>query len=522
MQFLGVDVMALFFTKNHCRLVLSLAGAMLGLSITACAPVTFDTLPPEPKNSSYSTFFKLSVSEINIYQTPLGANNTAVAFQVLDSSKNHVANLQASDLIITENGTVVPPFRLNSNSKKIVQTVDIVFAVDITGSMASTIESAKTRLIDFVTKSRANGTHSRMCLVTFGDRTIKKCDHFYDNDPADPKTESQVKELISEISKLRALTGIDDPGGNDLNENPMRALIDASTAPWKSDAQRFVILITDDGFLYSPGNQGAVGNTAPVYNEVIQAIQSSQMQVFAATPSLAGYNLPFSGVPGIVAASGGEWFSFYSLISGKITLDTILNRIVNRLQTTYLAEYSLDDKSALDPARPLSQRKIEIRLANGQAYSVTIQSVQSNLPNGREPYKNRWMLTDKKMKKETISVRLNGRRLNGGYTITSEGEIVFDTPPPPESKIQVHYRNNAIRDAIQIEPIILPGTINPNAVTAILNGIETKDLEIIKTLDGTYSLRLPDSVFAENDPFGIQYADGLSVQVRLQEPGERH
>lgn len=513
--------MSPLFTMTRCQSALAAMSALLCLSMVACSPVTFDNLPLESQNGSYSNFFKLSVSEVNIDQPRLDSNKTSIAFQVLDSNGNHVSNLKTSDLTITENGSAVPPFKLDSNSKKIVQPVDIVFAVDITGSMSSTIESAKTRLINFVQKSRANGTHSRMCLITFGDSTVKKCDRFYDNDPSDPKTDVQVKELISEISKLRAYTGIDDPGGSDLNENPMRALIDASTAPWKADAQRFVILITDDGFLYTPGNQGAVGIVAPRFSEVAQAIESSQMKVFAATPSLAGYDKPFSGLPGIVAASGGEWFNFSDLISGKITLDTILNRIVDRIQTTYVVEYTIDDKTSLDPTLPLSQRRIEVRLATGEIYTVNIQAIQSNLPNGRESYKKRWKFSDKKIRKETLSVRIDGKRLNDGFMVSDDGDLEFETPPPAGSRIQVRYRCNLLRDDIQLEPIILPADTDVDSVTAILNGIETTDLELIKTLDGTYSLRLSERILSEDDPFGIRAAEGLSIQVRLQRLNER-
>lgn len=509
------------FTMTRCRIAFVSMNAFFILSMVACSPVTFDNLPLEAQNGSYSNFFKLSVSEVNIEQPKLDTNRTSIAFQVLDLNGNHVSSLKSTDFSITENGTAVPAFKLDSNSKKIVQPVDIVFAVDITGSMSPTIESAKSRLVSFVQKSRASGTHSRMCLITFGDSTVKKCDRFYDNNPADPSTEAQVKELISEISKLRAYSGVDDPGGSDLNENPMRALIDASNAPWNADAQRFVILITDDGFLYTPGNQGAVGIAAPRFSEVTQAIQTSQMKVFAATPSLAGYDKPFSGLPGIVAASGGEWFNFNDLISGKITLDTILNRIVNRIQTTYVVEYTVDDKDSLDPTLPLSQRQIEIRLINGETYAVTVQAIQSNLPNGREPYKKRWRLSDKKIKKETLSVRVDGKRIESGFTLSDNGDLEFETPPSAGSKIQVRYRCNLIRDDIQLAPIMLPADTNLDSVVAIINGVETKDIELIKTLDGTYSLRLSDRILSEEDPFGIRDAEGLSIQVQLMRLNER-
>ena len=385
------------FSINYKNLILG-----LGLVFFAsCNKTHFQLVDQESQKFQsgdfFESFFKMNNSVASFEQPQLESNETQAAFQVALADGTNVPDLKVTDFTILENGQPISDFKLQSNSTTIKQSVDIIFAVDVTGSMSPTIESAKTRLISFVQKSRLNGTHSRMCLITFGDRTVKNCDRFYDNNPDDPSTIDQVNELISEISKLKALTGSSDPGGSDLNENPMRALIDASKAPWNENSQRFVILITDDGFLYSPGNSGNVGALAPKYNEVSEAIEKSQMKVFAATPSLAGYNKPFKGEPGVVEFSKGEWFNFKDLISGKITLDTILNRILNRVQTTYLLQYTLDENSGsgLDLTLPLKKRKIEILLQNGVHANLNMLSLQSNLPDGRKPYQKKFKLADK-------------------------------------------------------------------------------------------------------------------------------
>ncbi len=464
----------------------------------------------------YENFFKMDSSVATYEQPQLESNDTQAAFQVSLPDGTSISDLKASDITLTENGQAITDFKFQSNSLTTIQSVDIVFAVDVTASMSKTIESAKTRLINFVKKSRASGTHSRMCLITFGDYTVKNCDRFYDNNPDDPATEAQVNELISEISKLKALTGASDPGGSDLNENPMRALIDASKAPWKENSQRFVILITDDGFLYSPGNQGSVGPLAPKFAEVSEAIEKSQMKVFAATPSLPGYNKPFQGAVGVVQFSQGEWFNFSDLISGKITLDTILGRILKRIQTTYLVQYTLDENSGLDSTLPLKKRKIEVTLQNGTRGVLTVLSIQSNLPDGRKPYQKKFKLADKNIKKDSVVVKVDDVVVTSGITLTPENEIDFDKPPKAKSKIVVTFKYNDIKDSLQLTPIIIKQTgLDADSLVVTLNGTEAakKDIEVKVTLEGYLSVQLADSCFTEKDPYALRANNGVVISV---------
>lgn len=497
----------------------------VSLSMTACAPVAFDATTlassDDGQNELYSNYFKLGVSQIEFTQPQLDANDTQVSFQVVLPDGSHITDLKKNDFEILENGRSIPGFQLKSNSKKIEQAVDIVFAVDITGSMEPTIESAKMRLISFVNKSRANGHHTRMCLVTFGDFTVKKCDRFYDNNPNDPKTEAQVKELISEISKLQALRGVNDPGGLDLNENPMRAIIDAAGSPWQEKSERFLIMITDDGFLYSPGNTGDVGQLAPRYTEVMNALQASQMKVFAATPSLAGYNRRFGNSPGIVEASLGEWFNFNGLINGSITLDTILNRIIDRVQTNYLVDYKIDESMGFDPTVPLTDRKIEIKLKDSRTASVLVQTVQSNLPNGRSSYKKNFTITSdsssgKRIHRKSLKVFVNGARTES-FSLREDGSLEFDHAPPAMAKIEAYYQYESIKDSLNISNIFLKGDLISSEADLVitLNSIivAMEDYSLVKTLEGDYSIRLSESVLSEDDPYRIREFEGLKVRV---------
>lgn len=492
------------------------------LVLAGCAPQKFtneeivantgSNFPPDQE--VLSNFYKLSDSQLDFQQDSLDENRTTLTFQVLKPDGTYVTDLQASDFVVTENKVPVTQFQFSSNSQSIVQTVDIVLAVDVTGSMASTIESAKTRLINFVKTSRDRGYHTRLCLLTFGDYVVQNCNKFYDNDPSDPTTLVQVTELISEITKLKALQGSQDPGGHDWNENPMRALIDASKAPWATNSQRFVILMTDDGFLYSPGNSGEVGSLAPLYPDVLAAIASSQMRIFAATPSLAGYNSAFKGQPGIVEASQGEWFRFSDLISGQITLDTILNRILVNAKTTYSVEYVADTNSQLDPSLPLSKRKIEVTLRPGLVGTVVAQTLQSNLPDGRPSYRKDWKLTDKKIKKKSLHVKINGIEIFSGFKV-EDGDLIFDIPAIKGAKITVSFEYEDIKDGLIFTPVILSANEDLNRIIVTLNGVEATPADLVfeKSLEGNWSLSPSDRVFEAQDPYQILAHKGLEFKV---------
>ncbi|MFN7728086.1 MAG: hypothetical protein ACK5P7_02905 [Bdellovibrio sp.] len=490
--------------------------------LCACAPQKFENLDgdsivdlPDPLNNDVSSnFFKLSDSSTVFEQSNLDENRTSTSFQVQLADGTYVNDLRRSDLNLTENGITVNDFVLSSNSQSIVQTVDIVFAVDVTGSMTPTIESAKTRLINFVNSTRARGYHTRMCLVTFGDYTVQKCNKFYDNNPADPATETQVQELISEITKLRALKGAEDPGGSDFNENPMRAVIDSAAAPWGETSQRFMILITDDGFLYSPGNAGSVGNLAPRWNEVLAAVQTSQMKIFAATPSLAGYDKKFSGQAGLVEASGGEFFLFNNLINGSITLDTILNRIISRVKTTYLAQYTADTVPGLDPTLELSKREIKVTLRSGLTATIVSQTKQSNIPSGRPEYIKSWKLSDKAILPGSLRVKVNGNEIDEGYSVVA-GSLVFLVPPVKGAKIDVSFQYASLKDALQFSPIVLNAKEDLNALSILINGVKAKGPDIVfeRTLEGQWTIRPSERVLSEADSFQIRKNGGLLIKV---------
>lgn len=326
-----------------------------------------------------------------------------------------------------------------------------------------------------------------------------------------------MTELISEITKLKALSGTQDPGGSDFDENPLRALIDAAAAPWQSLNQRFTILVTDAGFLYSPGNSGAVGKLAPTYVELKAALAQSQMKVFAATPSLAGYNKKFGRELGVVELSGGEWFNYKDLVKGTITLDSILNRILFDLNTTFVAEYTVDEQSGLDATLPLEKRKPEVVVKNQPTAIVTSILLKSNLPNGRKQYETEFKLSDKKINSSSLKVKVNDVEVSN-YKLLTDGKIKFNSAPAANSTIKVEYQFDQLTDAILIEPLQVPKSVKKENIEVELNGIKARrDHFSVVDTDAKYkTINLHDDVYSSDDPYRIRESGQLKVTLKYK------
>lgn len=509
--------------KSGSKTLIALIMVSSSLNLLSCSKTRF-SLGSNSSLSNPTLFentFKTESSEVQYVQANSEENQTQLSFQV-ENSSGLLQNLLKSDIRVTENGVPVTDFTLNKNSVTHVTTADIIFAVDVTGSMTSTIEAAKQKLIAFVNNTRAQGYHTRMCLSTFGDYTVQKCTRFYDNDPKEASTAAQVAELISEISKLKALKGSADPGGKDLDENPMRAVIDAASAPWGSDSQRFLILVTDAGFLYSPGNSGAVGLGAPLYSEVTAAITQSQMKIFAVTPSLAGYDKPFGpkpSSPGIVAQSQGEWYKYSDLVSGKITLNTVLNKILSSINTTFLVSYVLTSQSELDPAQPLSNRSISLELTNPSLGVVKGLSITSNLPNGRVPDVKKFAIADKKVKASQLLVYVDDVLQTGGYRLIDGKQIEFNRPQKANAKIRVIYKYESVKDSITLTPIrVGVGIDKLSFLKLTINGIavDPQFYEAVAIDSNSSALNLNDNVFSLDDPFKIAETGELNISIKVK------
>lgn len=512
------------FLKNYLKNSVPLAAmaflasacAVENPSLTGVAKPVVQPSPIVSTTVSKSVFFPLVPSEFTDVQADAFTNETTILVQVEKKGTN-VKNLVKNDFIVTENGREVKDFNFSIEDTKAEQVVDIAFVVDVTGSMTPFIEAAKVRLAEFVKATRKKGYHTRMCLSTFGDYTVQKCEKFYDNDPKDT-TQAQTNELISELSKLRALKGDLDPGGKDIPENSMRALMDAGSAPWRSDAQKFVILVTDADFLYSPDKLGDIeatkGVLPPTMAEIHASLEASQVTVMAVTPRVAGYTSTFQNLSSIVEKSNGEHFLFSSVIKRPAILDDILNRIISRVEGTYKVTYNAEKFDENNSTLPIAERKIEVKLRNDKDGTVKDQKATAQYPDGRPQYKTTWKLADKDVDASDAEVTVNGKVANKtDYTITGNS-ITFNKAPAAKAKLKVSYYYVDMYANLRLEPVSLSEKVDANKLKITLNGIEVRkqDVQIASDMSKNVSITLLPSVAADNH-YKITEFQGLALKV---------
>ena len=506
-------------SRTNFLLFSSIAVVLVAFQNCAAPTMQFvDVASEDPLNAyevgnsgRYETTFKYNnIEKVSLTQDNLGLNESTLKFRV-DSAKEINLN---TDVKIYENGLPVSKYYVDANSldKSKFGNVDIALVVDTTGSMGATIESIKIRLKSFVENVYAKGSNARICISTFGDATLSKCSKFYSINSADPASEAEMATLLSQLSSLKA------NGGGDTPENPLRSLLDSLSADWVATNQQFIILVTDAPFHYAPAYKGDAGDLAPVYADVLSAFAARKINIFAATPSLAGYNMSFDATSaGIVSATGGEWFLYSDVVSGKVTFDTILDRIVKRVNSFYTLRY-ISEENSLDPKLSVASRKIRVEISGDSTSVVSDLQLVSNLPNGRADYKKEFSLTSKDFDKTKAVVKVNGvsYAYNTAFKFTADNKLLFNAAPAPGAKIDVTLTLTNLTQSVEFTSIVFANSLKDGSVYLALNGqaIDSKYYKLEKSLEGRYTMLLDDGLFVEADPLKIRSYGGLSVDIR--------
>jgi hypothetical protein len=482
-------------------------------------PVAF--APVKPVLPPFDKEFKFRTSEFTAQQPRYDENQISVLFRV-NNGQESVNKLNQRDFRVSENRAAVTNFQISSTANREQEIVDIAFVVDITQSMGPFIEAAKVTLTNFIRSARQQNYHVRMCLSTFGDFVVKKCDRFFDS-----TSDDQLAELVHELTSIRIVKGQGEIDGHqDINENPMRALTEAAKGQWSGGSKRFMILVTDADF-YSPDkpdadkapggkakafefHQSRNDTWAPPMAEVTKVIQDSQIQVFAVTPDADGYNRPLGEQPGIVQSSKGGWFLF-DLQHHTVSLEPVLKRILNRINTTYTLTYSVE-KNNLDPTLSVQNRKVEIVTDKGQ---VTAEAPKSTKLEGRPQYQQTWKISDQNVQPGSAKVFIDGNMLSANEYTVQGGELKFNRPPAPGANIRAVYLYDDVTKNFRLEPIVVPGNANAQNARVYLNGklALPGDVSFDPSSSGNTNLNLAPSVFGANERYDIRQNNGLKIKV---------
>lgn len=175
--------------------------------------------------------------------------------------------------------------------------VDVMVVFDTTGSMGDEIDGMIQATTMFADILRKNGLDFQLGLVTFGD-TVR--DAYSPEASGKPGLTRNVDLFKGWLKNLTA-TGGDDV----LAENPIEAMKEAARYPFRNDAGKIIILITDAAARMKDSY------TALDMNDMIRILKEGNITVFAACPVLDEYKA-------LTTETGGRLYGLDEDFSGII------------------------------------------------------------------------------------------------------------------------------------------------------------------------------------------------------------
>lgn len=182
--------------------------------------------------------------------------------------------------------------------------IDLVFVLDVTGSMQNEIDGVRGSIGEFVHASKAAGVGMRFALVTFRDLSCGEATESPQGFTADPST------FAASMSLLRAAGG-----GNNLGESSLDGLREAASLPFRPGARRVLVLITDETW-HEP--DGPALNSDKVL-DVLRASSVESVHMVASRKVIGDFGFLTRAAPGarfVLDSSGRTSGSLARLFQG--------------------------------------------------------------------------------------------------------------------------------------------------------------------------------------------------------------
>lgn len=222
------------------------SGTKVYKNVSLSIPEIFEHSTGTPTLSVYQSGLEIEKIKRNYFvpATPVSETGLTVTIDtVINQSGDDIKVFFKTE--ITESGQVlssikpkniqlfggqdrIPTFSLEPDTTSGANQIDLVFVLDVTGSMTDEIASVKNNIIEFADSLKAKNADIRLGMVTFGDE-IRGVYPFTRDVPA-------FQTLVGSQKAL---------GGDDLPENSLGALARASEMPFRPQAKRIFIWITD-------------------------------------------------------------------------------------------------------------------------------------------------------------------------------------------------------------------------------------------------------------------------------------
>ena len=226
--------------------------------------------------------------------------------------------------------------------------IDLVFVLDVSTSMTDEVGRVRTGLRSIADAARALTADTNFSLVVFVDDAVAEasCAPFASIDAL----EAAFDRWQSFCSSNRQPAGGGDDTNSDCAENSLDAIyLAANTCPWRTDATRILIHVTDDTFAERPAVLSGSpfgGGGIPVqrtYDEVVTELRRAEVRVGAfAAPGAGeecgagmsanvgeGFHEPYRGRDSLPVATGGQVWSIRDVRAGTLDMATAINEMVS-------------------------------------------------------------------------------------------------------------------------------------------------------------------------------------------------
>ncbi len=200
--------------------------------------------------------------------------------------------------------------------------VDLVFVIDTTGSMSDKIESLLATCSRFADDFNALHLNHRIAIVSFGDLRV----------PGD-KIQNTAFTSNVEVTK-KSLSNIPrNGGGGNQGESSLEALERALSLPFRPDAVKAIVLITDE-----PADQHQLHAEEMVYR-----FTEREILVFVASP-------PYKYYQRMALRNGGKWYKISANTRFNDLLD-LFRDLARKVSQVVFDVYQVGDGSVADYLR---------------------------------------------------------------------------------------------------------------------------------------------------------------------------
>ncbi len=146
----------------------------------------------------------------------------------IEETGQYLKNLSGENVFFYEDSVRIENFTLAKDTSGGVNKADIVFVLDVTGSMGNEIDGVKENIVEFADSLSYQGIDFRLGMVTF----LDEVENIYD-------FTSDVQQFQEYVNQQYA------HGGGDHAENSLDALMQACQFDFRPTANRVFIWITD-------------------------------------------------------------------------------------------------------------------------------------------------------------------------------------------------------------------------------------------------------------------------------------